>query len=137
MEIAIVAGSAGLLSITALIGVITLALKLSDAKDASAASAVKVAEVQAQLAIANTAIATKTNEANSERDRANALDDALSKAEQEMAGDPRGALDRLLSHWKAAKATGATTGGGAGAVPPQRSTATPAIGGDGLLQPGE
>lgn len=136
MEIAIVAGGASLLAITALVGVIMLALKLSDAKDAASAASVNAAELQGKLAIATSTIATKTDEANSERTRANALDAALGQAEQEMAGDPAGALDRLLTSWKAtAPAAAPAVGAASGVSGPSAASAT-GNGAGGVLKPG-
>lgn len=135
MEIVAVAGGAALLSISAIVGLIVLSLKLSAAKDAQTTSAVDAADLKGRLAIAQATIATKTNEADSERTRANALDDALAQAEQQMESDPRGALGRLLSHWKTAPGSAAVSG--ASAVRPTPPAAGTGDARDALLRPGE
>lgn len=144
MEIAIVAGGAALLSITALVGLIVLSLKLSAAKDAETASATDAAGLRGELAIAKATIDTKTNEADTERKRANALDDALAQAEQAMEADPRGALARLLAGWKSRgvpRVPDATAGSAAvsapGAMLAQPAPTSAAVDRDSLLKPGE
>jgi hypothetical protein len=134
MEIFAVAGGAALLGVSTLIAVITLALKLSSAQDARREQEVLATDLKGQLAIATATIATKTNEADVERKRADGLDEQLAKAEQDMEADPRGALGRVLSHWKATASPAAV--GTASAVP--ESSAPPSTGGDhlGLLKPG-
>lgn len=137
MEILAIAGGAALLSITALVGVLLLSFKLSDAKDGQRSQEVRATALDGKLAIATATIATKTNEAATEKRRADALDEQLAKAEQDMEADPRGALGRVLSHWKAVAATRATAIDPAGAVSPSPAPAGESGGHSGLLKPGE
>ncbi len=127
MELAIMAVSGAVVTIAAVVAMFILGKRAADAESRCADARVDAAQIRGSLAISVATIATKTNEADAERKRADALDDELSKAEANP--DPHGARDLVLSRWRAERAAAdPATVGGSGAMPAPLATTTAADG---------
>lgn len=113
-------------------GLITFALKGFSAESNLGDAREHEATIAGQLAIANAATETQRSRGDSEKRRADALDDLIAKHAATAAGPVDGAFQRLLQEWAGPGHTAA--GGAPGAVPAKPAAATP--GPDDLERPG-
>lgn len=127
-DLAVFAGSGAIVTVAVAIGMLVLGLRASDAEKRCADALVDAANRKAQTAIDATTIASMRNELASEKARADVLDDELAKASANP--DPAGAMERVLSSWRAAHASAR---GNTLSVPPPRSSEPPER--DGLIDP--
>jgi hypothetical protein len=112
--------------------VVTLSFKLSTSRGETGDARVHEEALSGQLAIANAAIETERSRGDSEKRRADALDDLIARHAAEAAGPVDGAFKRLLADW--AKPSDPASGSSADAVSKGTAAATP--GPDDLLKPG-